>query len=219
MRVAAWVVCGAVAVGSGCATRQAARPTATAEDASLRADAAPRVAERKAPLEPLAATGGRRYIDPELGFEISRPDGAWELDAADHRSEEGLMIPVVMRHLDSGAQVVVQIAPAVATPTQFAERLTQGLRAQPGFVASDPEPVPLSDDAVGFDFSLADKVSGKVAVLGGKGGQVFLMMATWPKDASSAITTNVDQIFHSLRPLPVATAQRVNTAVPGVHEL
>jgi hypothetical protein len=68
----------------------------------------------------------------------------------------------------------------VASPTQSAERLNTGLRQQPGFVATDPEPIPLSEDAVGFDFTLADKVKGRVAVLAGKTGQVFLIMATWP---------------------------------------
>lgn len=215
MRVAAWVVCGAVVVGSGCATSQATRKV-DAEDAAAEAQLRAEVAGE---LEPLAAKG-RRYIDPELGFEISRPDGAWELDASDHRSEEGLIIPVVMRHLESGAQVVVQIAPAVATPTQFAERLTQGLRGQPGFVATDPEPVPLTDDAVGFGFALSDKVAGKVVVLGGNTGQVFLMMATWPSGTPHAITANVDQIFASLRPLPAATAQRAPRPKPAaIHEL
>lgn len=198
MRASGWAVCGVLVMGAGCATTgqpAVAPPTVRMELADTPA------------TQPLAERSDRRYIDPELGFEISRPSGAWELDAADHQSEEGLMIPVVMRHLDSGAQVVVQIAPAVATPSQFAERLTQGLRTQPGFLSGDPEPLALSDDAVGFDFTLSDKVHGKVAVLGGKNGQVFLMLATWPKDAPQSVPEHVQAIFQSLRPLPAATAQ------------
>jgi len=202
MRAPGWVVCGAMVMGAGCATGQAAQQHVTAAPIPARVE----LAERPA-TQPLAERGGRRYIDPELGFEISRPDGDWELDAADHKSEEGLIIPVVMRHLGSGAQVVVQIAPAVASPAQFAERLTTGLRTQPGFVSTDPEPLTLSDDAVGFNFSLSGKVIGKVAVLGGKSGQVFLMLATWPQDAPANVPKNVDAIFQSLRPLPTATAQ------------
>lgn len=142
---------------------------------------------------------GRRYVDPELGFEIVRPQGGWALDATDELALDGVSIPVVMRHTATGAQVVVQVAPNNFTPTQFAERLNEGLKAQPGFTASDPEPLRYSDSAVGFSFGLGQKVTGRVAVMEGKSGRVYLMLATWPKDAPESVAGNVEQIFGSLR--------------------
>jgi len=144
----------------------------------------------------------RKYVDPELGFEVARPTGDWQLDASGEFTSEGIAIPVVLRHRDSGAQVVIQVAPAIATPTQFAERLVSGLRSYGGFTASDPEPLPLSDDAVGFRFALEDKVLGRIAVRAGGSGKVLMLVATWPADASAAVTEGVDQIFISVRPFP-----------------
>ncbi|MFP2908017.1 hypothetical protein ACLESD_23800 [Pyxidicoccus sp. 3LFB2] len=106
----------------------------------------------------------RRYVDEDLGFEIIRPTADWQLDETNERTPEGLSIPVILRHQASGAQVVLQVAPAVASPTQFAERLTEGLRQQPGFTTTDPAPIPLSENAVGFDFTVGDSVLGRVAV-------------------------------------------------------
>jgi len=115
---------------------------------------------------------------------------------------EGLSIPVVLRHRDSGAQVVLQVAPAIASPTEMAERLTSGLRSQPGFKADDPEPLALREGAVGFAFEMGEAVRGRVAVLEGGKGQIFVMLATWPRAAGSSVTTAVDQIFSSVKPIP-----------------
>lgn len=146
---------------------------------------------------------GRKYVDSDLGFEVERPEGNWQLDAnGEAPSRDGVTIPVILRHRDTGAQVVIQIAPAIATPTQFAERLNLGLRNYPGFSASDPEPLPISDDAVGFRFSMGDSVLGRVAVREGGKGKMFMMLATWPADASEGVASGVEQIFGSLRPVP-----------------
>ena len=150
---------------------------------------------------PQAKTGGL-YLDSELGFEIGRPSDSWQLDATGELSAEGLSIPVVMRHRESGAQVVLQVAPAIASPTEMAERLTTGLRSQPGFVAGDPEPLAIRDGAVGFAFEMGDAVRGRVAVEEGGQGQIFVMLATWPKNAGAHVTSAVDQIFSSLKPIP-----------------
>ncbi|HSP77719.1 MAG TPA: hypothetical protein VLQ93_04285 [Myxococcaceae bacterium] len=154
---------------------------------------------------PVAEVEPRRYVDEELGFEFTRPGGEWLLDETDEETPEGLAIPVVLRHRSSGAQVVLQVAPAVATPTQFAERLTVGLRSQPGFSTTDPHPLRLSDSAVGFDFSVGDSVRGRVAVRDGSPGRVFMMLATWPTTASAEVLRNVDAVFESIRPLPDQT--------------
>ncbi|NMO19789.1 hypothetical protein HPC49_28010 [Pyxidicoccus fallax] len=144
----------------------------------------------------------RRYVDEDLGFEIVRPTADWQLDETDERTPEGLSIPVILRHNTSGAQVVLQVAPAVASPTQFAERLTEGLRQQPGFTTTDPAPIPLSEDAVGFDFQVGDAVLGRVAVREGRPGRVLMMLATWPAQSTADVTQSVDALIEGVRPLP-----------------
>jgi hypothetical protein len=145
----------------------------------------------------------RRYVDEGLGFEIVRPTAEWQLDETEEQNTpEGLIIPVILRHRTNGAQVVLQVAPAVATPTQFAERLNQGLREQPGFIASEPEPLPLSDSAVGFDFQVGEGMRGRVAVTEGSPGRVFMMLATWPASAPEDISQSVEALFGAVRPLP-----------------
>jgi hypothetical protein len=146
----------------------------------------------------------RRYVDEDLGFEIVRPTAEWQLDETeDQNSPEGMAIPVVLKHRTTGAQVVLQVAPAVATPTQFAERLSEGLKEQPGFVASDPEPLPLSDSAVGFNFTVEGGVRGRVAVTEGSPGRVFMMLATWPETAPEDVNRSVEALFGAVHPLPV----------------
>ena len=98
---------------------------------------------------------------------------------------------------------MVQVAPPIATPTQFAERLVAGLRSYQGFTATDPEPLPISDDAVGFRFAMKNRVRGRIAVRPGT-GNVLMIVATWPVDASDGITDDVDQIFVSVRPIPAS---------------
>ncbi|WP_224246348.1 hypothetical protein [Hyalangium gracile] len=181
----------------------------TACGASRSSVKGPRVAqEAQAAKATLAAedhaSSTRRYVDEDLGFEIVRPTAEWQLDETEEQnSPEGMAIPVVLKHRTSGAQVVLQVAPAVATPTQFAERLNQGLREQPGFVASDPEPLPLSDSAVGFNFQVGEDVYGRVAVTEGSPGRVFMMLATWPAESSSEdVTRSVEALFGAVRPIP-----------------
>jgi hypothetical protein len=153
-------------------------------------------------VAPQAARTGAIYLDSDLGFEIGRPSESWQLDATGELTPEGLSIPVVLRHRDSGAQVVLQVAPAIASPTEMAERLTSGLRSQPGFVAGDPEPLALREGAVGFAFEMGEAVRGRVAVIEGGKGQIFVMLATWPRAAGSSVISAVDQIFSSVKPIP-----------------
>ncbi|XXF80393.1 hypothetical protein P2318_11760 [Myxococcaceae bacterium GXIMD 01537] len=160
-------------------------------------------ASRSAVVAETAAANSRRYVDEDLGFEIVRPSTEWQLDETNERTPEGLAIPVVLRHRDTGAQVVLQVAPAVATPSQFAERLTEGLRQQPGFVTSDPQPIPLSDTAVGFDFQAGTGVRGRVAVREGSPGHVLMMLATWPISAPDEVPRSVDALFEGVKPLRV----------------
>ena len=186
-RVGGWTIGAAVslaAFAAGCSHRAAAK-------------ASDPVAQVK-----LGEPAGRRYVDPELGFEIARPTGEWQLDVSDDLTPEGVATPVVLRHKDTGAQVVVQVAPAVATPSQFAERLTTGLRTHPGFTSTDPEPLAFNDGAVGFQFAMGDAVFGRVAVLEGTTGKVLMMLATWPANAPQAVPDKVEEIFGSIHPVP-----------------
>jgi hypothetical protein len=146
-------------------------------------------------------SGPQRYVDQALGFELTQPGGEWLLDETGEQTPEGLAIPVALRHRTSGAQVVLQVAPAVASPLQFAERLAMGLRSQPGFVTSEPEPLPVSDSAVGFQFAVGDSVRGRVMVREGSPGRVFMMLATWPTNASADVPETVNALFESVRPL------------------
>jgi hypothetical protein len=152
-------------------------------------------------------SGPRRYVHQALGFELTQPGGDWLLDETEEQTPEGLAIPVVLRHRTSGAQVVLQVAPAVASPIQFAERLTMGLRSQPGFVTTDPEPLALSDSAVGFDFAVGDNVRGRVVVRDGSPGHVFMMLATWPTSAPDDVPRTVNALFESVHPLPISPEQ------------
>jgi hypothetical protein len=161
-----------------------------------------KVAPATGPAQAPIAETGRKYVDPQLGFEIVRPTNDWEMELSDELTPEGVAIPIVLRHKETGAQVVLQVVPAVASPTQYARRLTDGLKSHAGFTTTDLEPLPLSDNAVGFHFSLGDKVMGRVAVREGNTGHVLMMLATWPHDAPSAVPDRVQQIFDSIQPVP-----------------
>ncbi len=152
---------------------------------------------------------GARYVDSEHGFEVVRPSAAWQLDATSRLSPEGIAMPVMLKNDENGAQVVIQIAPRAATPIEYAERLTSGLRQQPGFVSGDPEPLRLADGAVGFDFEMVDSVAGRVAIVDGREG-VFMLMATWPKSSPGA-AADVAFIFES-----VADSLRENARERGM---
>lgn len=141
-----------------------------------------------------------RYRDRQLGFELVRPSANWQLRSGGEVSPEGVAIPVMLRHELTGAQVVLEVAPAVATPSQYAERLSVGLKNQPGFLSGDPEPVPAPEEAVGFGFA-SGEVEGKVAVFPGSEGRVFVLLGTWPSSARQA-ASEVDSIFRSVRPAP-----------------
>ncbi|MDC0709097.1 hypothetical protein POL68_11545 [Stigmatella sp. ncwal1] len=150
-----------------------------------------------------ATVPARHYVDAELGLEIVRPAAEWQLDEPEKSaSSDGAAIPVILRNRMTGAQVVLQVAPAVASPTQIAEQLNRGLSEQPDFVASELEPLPLSDSAVGFDFQVGQGVHGRVAVKEGSPGRLFMMLATWPADASADCVRGVEDLFGAVRPLP-----------------
>lgn len=176
---------------SGCATSKGASQTAKAD---TRGTGGSGVEE------------GSRYVDQQLGFAISRRT-PWQMDVNGDFSPEGIATPVVMHNPETGAQVVLQVAPGVATPTQYAEQLTEGLRSHPEFVTSDPEPVPLSDEAVGFRFSMGDEVLGRVAVREGADGRVLMMLATWPAGAPQEAWMDVEHIFRSVEPVAPARVQ------------
>ncbi|MBS2028234.1 MAG: hypothetical protein JST54_10045 [Deltaproteobacteria bacterium] len=154
-----------------------------------------------------AAGANLVYADPALGFEIARPRGdAWKFTPGETSGTTGAVaVPVIVAHRASGAQVVVQVAPAVATPIQFATRLTSGLRSRPGFTTTEVEPIPLAEGAVGFAFTMGDQVAGRVAVVSGSSGKVYVLLATWPQDAPPAVISGVDEIVRSLHTTTIVT--------------
>lgn len=171
---------------AGCAGSKAASKTETAPTAEVQPQPAP------APQQ-------KTYVDAEKRFEIQRPDGDWTFRPGAELSTESIEVPVVVTNSTKGAQVVVQVAPAVATPTQFAERLTVGLRTRAGFETSEIQPIPLAEGAVGFDFDVADQVHGRVAILEGGEGRVYVLLATWPQDAPAGVEKDIDSILASMK--------------------
>jgi hypothetical protein len=164
---------------------------------------APVAQTRPTPVPGLETAANWTYRDVALGFAIERPRGdGWRFSPGEGpAASASVEVPVIVAHRATGAQVVVQVAPAVATPTAFAKRLTDGLRARPGFTTTDVEPITLADGAVGFAFTMGDQVAGRVAVVGGGAGagKVYVLLATWPQDAPPMVISGVDEIVKSLR--------------------
>jgi hypothetical protein len=181
-----WGVVGALALAAvGCTHVQVGSPTAA-----------------QARAEPPAPEVTPLYADPALGFEISRPLGdAWRFTSGDADPEGGMVaVPVIVAHRATGAQVVVQVAPAVATPDEFAARLTSGLRSRPGFTTTEITPDGQLTNAVGFAFTMGDSVAGRVVVLNGQDtSHVYVLLATWPQDAPPSVIAGVDEILRSMK--------------------
>lgn len=188
----AWVV-GAALVGGACTAGRAGGPgtggAGTQESSVAPGAQAPEVRRES-----------QRYVDAALGFQVDRPEDGWTLNVTGDEGEQGVTVPVVLRHA-SGATVVLQVAPAVATPLQYAERLVLGLGQQAGVVPGDLEPLPLSESAVGFRFRIPGTMRGRVAVRDGGPGRVFMMLATWPEVVPEVVPAAVDAIFRSVQPV------------------
>lgn len=193
-----------LALISGCAATQgnraahapgAARSEATSSAPGQKSAPAAEVAPT------LAATGGLRHVDQVNGFEIERPSEAWTLHSGEELSTEVILVPVVLLEEAQGAQVIVQIAPAIATPPEFAERLIEGLSSRGEFTTGEVHPIDMADGAVGFDFSAAEQVLGRVAILDGSDGKVFVLLATWPVGAPQSLDQEIDAILGSMKVL------------------
>ena len=196
MRKAGWAALGSVVFLWACASTQPKR-VETEPTLDLEASAA-----AAAPLEPVAQVDEARYVDPENGFEIEKPTSEWSFRSGEELSTESIAVPLVVANSDKGAQVVVQVAPAVATPAQFAERLTEGLTSRAGFETSAVKPIPLAEGAVGFDFEVGDQVHGRVAILEGTQGRVYVLLATWPQGAPGGVEGEIDAILGSMKAQP-----------------
>lgn len=166
---------------------------------------------RASPAKPRG--DGSMYQDTRLGFALARPAAEWEIDESEFFAEDGISIPLLLRHSGTGAQVILQIAPDVASPIEYAEQMTAGLSSQPGFRTTDVEPIPLTDASVGFFFAVGEDVMGRVAVREGSPGNVFMMMATWPSGVSEEVIDSIDGIIASIRPL-VPTQFAASRVVP-----
>jgi hypothetical protein len=142
---------------------------------------------------------GATFVDRENGFTIGRPGNGWKFRPGEALNTENIVVPLVVTDEGSGAQVVVQVAPAVASPAQFAERLTSGLQSREGFATSEVQPIPLAEGAVGFDFLVGDQVHGRVAIVEGTAGRVYVLLATWPRGSPEGTETEVDFILGSMK--------------------
>ncbi len=203
--MAAWARAAAMAMAlAGCAaSKQQTRPPGPEPEDLNTAEPPAATAPAPAPAGPVASaappTAGQTYVDKTHHFKIDRPGPCWSFKTGEELASESIEVPVVVACADSGAQVVVQVAPAVATPGQFAQRLTSGLRTRTGFETTDAVPIALAEGAVGFDFAVQDQVKGKVAILDGGQDRVFVLLATWPLNAPSAVEKEIDQIMASLK--------------------
>lgn len=194
MRKALWVAGGSVVFVLACASTQASKKV-EAEPALPQESPTPPAAK----VEPAAQVADLKYVDDENGFEIERPNPEWSFRSGEELSTESIAVPLVVANGEKGAQVVVQVAPAVATPAQFAERLTEGLTSRAGFETSEIKPIPLAEGAVGFDFDVGEQVHGRVAILEGAEGRVYVLLATWPQSAPGEVEREVDQILGSMK--------------------
>lgn len=160
----------------------------------------------------LPAGPDHRFVDLQHGFEIERPAGdAWHFSEG-RDAPEGITIPVAVVHAESGAQVVVQIAPSVATAWEFAERLSEGLSQRQGFQTTAPQS--LQGGAVEFAFVVDDQVMGRVGVRSEE-ERTFVLLGTWPKDAPRQVVEEIDAIMGSLR--PVIVWRRSYASSPALH--
>jgi hypothetical protein len=142
-----------------------------------------------------------KHVDAANGFEIERPSETWSLYPGDEFSTEVIAVPVVLLEEAQGAQVVVQIAPAIASPPEFAERLIEGLSTRGEFSTGEIYDLELAEGAVGFDFIAAEQVIGRVAILEGSNGKVFVLLATWPMNAPQNLDQEIDAILGSMKVL------------------
>lgn len=150
------------------------------------------------------APGANRFVDGELGFTIDRPSGeAWRFTPGG-AAPEGIVVPVVVLHEDSGAQVVVQVAPAIASSEEFAGRLAMGLQSKPGFAIGDLRE--LDGGGTGFEFTLSDLVQGRVRVREAPGGRIFVLLGTWPAGVPAGVIRDIDGIMASLATRPMGGA-------------
>ncbi len=161
------------------------------------APARPEPAAVQAPAEPLT------FVSIEHGFSLSRPAGGdWQFLSDPSLNTDTLVVPVIAVSRATGAQVVVQIAPAVARPAAFAERLSTSLRVRAGFDVGETFPDPTADGAVGFKFDVGDQVSGRVVVMDGAPGEVIVLLGTRPKNAPPEVGGALDGVIASIRLLP-----------------
>lgn len=203
MRQVHWIAL----VFAACAT--APRPVSVADGAP-----APAVAQVDQPTPaspadgelPSAATprqGSTRWVDSDLGFEIERPGGSdWDFSPG-HEAPEGIVVPVIVVHAATGAQVVVQVAPDVAPAQEFAERLAVGLRSKPGFTTSVPEP---TRKGSAFHFAMGDSILGSVGITGG-GGRLYVLLGTWPTSAPPTVERDIHLIMASLKTVALHEAR------------
>ena len=146
----------------------------------------------------------RLWQDRDGAFAISRPEGDRWAFRAGIKGPDGEVVPLIAVSSESGAQVVVQSADAVANLKILAGFLAQNLsREQRVHVEEPNRVVARGGEAYGFSFTVADEVRGRVAVVRA-GDRVALLIASWPLGAPPEVADDVDEMIGSLGPIPGA---------------
>lgn len=186
-----WATTVTAAAGSGCATttRSTAPPWTVTAGTDVRAVA----------TEP-AVPHGEAYTSQELGFELDRPAGQeWAL-ATNVLSPDGRPIPVVVAHPATGAQIVVQVSEPVDRPEALATMLKEKLSDEKSLKIGEPMKIAIDSggEAFGFEFGVKGEALGRVAVIE-VGGQIILVVASWPEDADPSVVKAIDSVVKSVR--------------------
>lgn len=153
-----------------------------------------------------AAREERTYTDPDYGFQVERPDG-WGF-APRVAAPDGGSIPLVIAQPDKGAQVIVQVAPRVASAQEISGDLRNKLDEHPGIQAGKSEAVKSGQDpAYGFGFTAEGARAGRVAVVEG-GDRLFVIIGSWPQGADEKLKGEVNGIFDSLHKTAASSAAK-----------
>ena len=137
-------------------------------------------------------------------FALQRPGNERWMFRSGVRGPDGEPVPLLASSEETGAQLVVQSADGITDLKLLARMLSENLSAEQRVHVEDVEKVlTRGGEAYGFNFSVADEVRGRVAVVRA-GDHVALVIASWPMGAPPEVVDDVDQMIGSLGPVPGA---------------
>ena len=111
---------------------------------------------------------------------------------------DGGSIPLVISQAAKKAQVIVQVAPRVATAQEISTDLRDKLDEHPDIEAGKSQSLQKgAEESYGFGFTAEGERAGRVAVVEG-GDRLFVVIGSWPANADDALKKEVNGIFDSL---------------------